>query len=62
MNLCYHHTGFNVTAEWHCFGTSCGKGPSDGVASTVKWLATYASLYPYNSRSWHHNSYFSSVL
>ena len=44
INVSYHQEDFDVTAEWHFFTTSHGKGPCDGVAGTVKRLATLASL------------------
>lgn len=44
MNLLHHKTDFQVTAEWHFFATSHGKGPCDGVGGTIKRLAAYASL------------------
>ena len=31
-------------AEWHIVATSHGKTAADGVAGTLKWLATIASL------------------
>ena len=43
-NLCNHEVDFGVSAEWHFFATSHGKGPCDGVGGTVKRLATRASL------------------
>jgi hypothetical protein len=51
INLCYHEEDFGVTAEWHFFATSHGKGPCDGVGGTVKRLAARASLQrPYDKQ------------
>ena len=44
INLCYHMDDFGVPAEWHFFATSHGKTAADGVAGTLKRLATKASL------------------
>ena len=44
INLCHHLEDFNVPAEWHFFATSHGKTAADGVAGTLKRLATKASL------------------
>ena len=44
INLCHHFEDFNVPAEWHFFATSHGKTAADGVAGTLKRLATKASL------------------
>ena len=44
VNLCYHKTDFGCQAEWHFYATSHGKGPCDGIGSTVKRLAAKASL------------------
>jgi hypothetical protein len=33
-----------VSAEWHFFVTSHGKGPADGIGGTVKRLAAKTSL------------------
>ena len=44
INLCYHMDDFSVPAEWHFFATSHGKTAADGVAGTLKRLATKASL------------------
>lgn len=50
-NLCYHSTDFGVSAEWHFFATSHGKGPCDGIGGTVKRLAAKASLQrPYSDQ------------
>ena len=43
-NLRHHLEDFNVPAEWHFFATSHGKTAADGVAGTLKRLATKASL------------------
>ena len=43
-NLCCHEQDFEMSAEWHFFATSHGKGPCDGVGGTVKRLAARASL------------------
>ena len=43
FNLC-----FGLSAEWNFFATSHGKGPCDGLDSTVKRLATKASLQRYS--------------
>lgn len=51
VNLCQHVTDFGVSAEWHFFATSHGKGPCDGVGGTVKRLAAKASLQrPYDKQ------------
>jgi len=51
INLCYHEADFGMSAEWHFFATSHGKGPCDGVGGTVKRLAARASLQrPYNDQ------------
>ncbi|CAF2145756.1 unnamed protein product, partial [Rotaria magnacalcarata] len=51
INLCYHEEYFGMTAEWHFFATSHGKGPCDGVGGTVKREAARASLQrPYNDQ------------
>ena len=44
INLCHHAEDFDVQAEWHFFATSHGKTAADGVAGTLKRLATKASL------------------
>ena len=44
VNLCLHEQDFDITAEWHFFATSHGKGPCDGLGGTVKRLAARASL------------------
>ena len=44
INLCYHMEDFGVQAEWHFFATSHGKTCADGIAGTLKRLATKASL------------------
>jgi hypothetical protein len=44
INLRYHFEDFGVTAEWHFFATSHGKGPCDGVAGAMKRLARRESL------------------
>ena len=42
-----------MSAEWHFFATSHGKGPCDGVGGTVKRLAARASLQrPYKDQIW----------
>ena len=43
-NLCHHFVDFNVPAECHFFATSHGKTTADGVAGTLKRLATKTSL------------------
>ena len=51
INLCFHETDFSVSAEWHFYATSHGKGPCDGVGGTVKHLAARASLQrPYSNQ------------
>ena len=35
---------FDIPAEWHCFATSHGKDPSDGIRGTIKREATKTSL------------------
>ena len=51
-NLICHANDFPaVTAEWHFFATSHGKGPCDGVGGSVKRLAAKASLQrPYDKQ------------
>ena len=50
-NLCFHEEDFGITAEWHFFSTSHGKGACDGLGGTIKRLATIASLQrPYNEQ------------
>jgi len=44
VNLCNHGADFGMSAEWHFFATSHGKGPCDGVGGTVKRMAARASL------------------
>ena len=44
INLCLHKQGFGITAEWHFFTTSDGKGTSDGIGGTIKGEAKRASL------------------
>ena len=49
INLCLHKDDFGISAEWHFYATSHGKGACDGVGGTVKRLAARASLQkPYN--------------
>lgn len=45
-NICLHEDDYGISAEWHFFATSHGKGPCDGIGGTVKRLATRASLQP----------------
>ena len=51
-NLISHADDFlAVTAEWHFFATSHGKGPCDGVGGSVKRLAAKVSLQrPYDNQ------------
>lgn len=44
LNIAHHEVDFGISAEWHFFATSHGKGPCDGVGGTVKRLAARASL------------------
>ena len=44
LNLCYHHTDFDIATEWLFSAISHGKGACDGVGGTVKRLAARASL------------------
>ena len=44
LNLCLHEHDFGMSAEWHFFATSHGKGPSDGIGGTIKREAARASL------------------
>lgn len=44
INLANHSKDFKITAEWHFFPTSHGKGPCDGLGGTLKRLAARASL------------------
>ena len=46
VNTCFHEEDFGVSAEWHFFATSHGKGPCDGIGGTTKRLATKVSLQP----------------
>ncbi|CAF3426200.1 unnamed protein product [Rotaria socialis] len=51
INLCYQEEDFEMTAEWHFFATSHGKGPCDRVGGTVKREAARANLQrPYNDQ------------
>ena len=43
-NLIFNENYFNLKAEWHFFALSRGENTCDGVASTLKRLATCASL------------------
>lgn len=43
-NIVNHFTDFEVPAEWHFFATAHGKGACDGLAGSVKNLATRTSL------------------
>ena len=43
-NACFHKADFDVDCECHFFATSHGKNMCDGVAGTLKRLATKASL------------------
>jgi hypothetical protein len=40
----YHEQDFGLSAEWHFFTTSHGKGPASGIGGAVKRLAAKASL------------------
>ena len=42
--MCHHEKDFGIPAEWHFFATSHGKLAADGIAGTVKRMATKASL------------------
>lgn len=44
VNLTYHKKDFGLTAEWHFFPTSHGKGACDGLGGTLKRLAARTSL------------------
>ena len=44
FNLCHHKQDFGIEVEQHFSATTHGKGPCDGVGSTVKRLAAKASL------------------
>ena len=44
MNLLYYEKDHGISAEWHFFTTSHGKGPCDGIGGTVKLLVYHASL------------------
>lgn len=44
INLCHHMDDFGVSAEWHFFATSHGKGPCDGIGGVVKRKAYQANL------------------
>ncbi|KAK3928964.1 Protein translocase subunit, partial [Frankliniella fusca] len=43
-NLRMHFDDFGLTAEWHYFATSHGKGPCDGLGGTLKRHAARESL------------------
>ncbi|KAG8234752.1 hypothetical protein J437_LFUL009991 [Ladona fulva] len=43
--MCYHEEDFGITAEWHFFAMSHGKGPCDGIGGMLKRLAAKASLH-----------------
>lgn len=43
-NLCCHQQDFNISAEWHFFPTSHGKGPCDGIGGNIKRMARDASM------------------
>ena len=43
-NLACHLDDFGLSAEWHFFATSHGKGPCDGIGGTIKRLARRKSL------------------
>ncbi|KAG8229504.1 hypothetical protein J437_LFUL004910 [Ladona fulva] len=36
INLCYLKEDFVITAEWHFFATSHGKGPCDGIFGLLR--------------------------
>jgi hypothetical protein len=44
ISLCYHEKSFGITAGWHFYATSHGKGLCDDIYGAVKQLAGYASL------------------
>ena len=51
INLCLHEDDFGISAEWHFYATSHGKGAFDGVGGSVKRLAARGSLQkPYNDK------------
>ena len=51
INLCLHKEDFGVSAEWHFYATSHGKGACNGLGGTLKRLAARASLQrPYNDQ------------
>ena len=35
INLCHHEQDFGMSAEWHFFATSHGKGACDGVGGQL---------------------------
>ena len=43
-NLCHQKLDHGIDAVWNFFATSHGKSACDGIAGTVKQLATNASL------------------
>ena len=49
INLTHHFEDFQMSAEWHFFPTSHGKGPCDGIGGTLKRLAARASLQRINN-------------
>ena len=44
VNLCHHRLDHSIDVVWNFFATSHGKSACDGMAGTVKRLATNASL------------------
>ena len=44
VNLRHHRLNHGIDAVWNFFATSHGKSACDGIAGTVKQLATNASL------------------
>jgi hypothetical protein len=41
---CFHENHFNISAQWHFYVTSHGKGVYDSVAGAVKRLAARDNL------------------
>jgi hypothetical protein len=44
INVYSRETDFGMEAEWHFFAISHGKGPCNGVGSSIKCLAAHESL------------------
>ena len=63
LNLCNHEADYGLTAEWHFFTTSHGKGAGDGLAGSAKALARRASLQrPYDNQILTPKAFFDFVV